>query len=193
MTARVASADQEETVCETGELYGPFVIYGSATYEPESVNPQTAQSTQSTLSIVNSGDFSICIEISSPVDATFSVSSVDVDVEACETPFADISGTWSGTYSCENTGNDPDCSDEGGNLSLYIDQEGYSARYEDDGGAVYDGTVCGNTFRYNGGQVTYDEEGTFTLNADGTASKTSRWVSKIGECSGICEDILQRQ
>ena len=193
MTARVASADEEETVCKTGELYGPYVIYGSAAYEPESVDPQSAQATQATLSIINAGDFSICIEISSPVDATLSVNSMDVDVGSCETPPADISGTWVGTYSCDNTGTSLDCSDDGGDILLTITQNGYSARYEDDGGAVYNGTVCGNTFKYNGGEASYDEEGTFTLNADGTASKTSRWVSNIGDCGGVCEDILQRQ
>jgi hypothetical protein len=189
MTVRVASAAQEETVCQVGELYGPYTIYGSTAYEPESVDPQTAQATQATLSIVNTGAFSICIEITSPVDATLSVSAIDIDVEPCETPPADIAGVWTGTYSCENIG----CSDEGGDILLTITRDGYSAHYESEGGAVYDGTVCGNTFRFNGGADSYTEEGVFTLNADGSGSKTSSWVGKDGICSGQCTDALQRQ
>ncbi len=67
----------------------------------------------------------------------------------------------------------------------------YSAHYED-GEAVYDGTVCGRIFRYNGSGPGYTEEGQLTMSSDGTeATKRSTYQNLGGGC-GSCVDTLDR-
>ena len=58
----------------------------------------------------------------------------------------------------------------------------------------YEGTVCGNTFKFSGGGPGFTESGTFTLNNDGTGSKTSNYQNTDNSCSGTCSDpVLIRQ
>lgn len=41
VTARIASSEEVDTVCQTGSLYGPFTITG--TTQPETIDPQPSQ------------------------------------------------------------------------------------------------------------------------------------------------------
>ena len=177
-----------DTVCNTGFLIGTYTVFVNSSNQPSSVSPSTSSAPQSTLSVVNTGSFAICTEITYPVDATISLGNVELDATTCDEAPADISGIWTGTFSCTNIG----CLDEGGPVSLTITQNGNSAHYEDDEGASFDGTVCGNKFKFNGGKSTWTESGTFILNADGTASKTSSWRENDGSCHGDCVDDLHR-
>ena len=62
-----------------------------------------------------------------------------------------------------------------------------------DDGAKYEGTVCGNTFKYSGGTDTYTESGTFILGSNGMASKTSEYASTIDSYRSSCSDpVLTR-
>lgn len=191
VVAMVGSAVEYDTVCETGYSYGPFYISANESQQPTSVDPPTVTASPATLSHVNAGSFSACVQIYSPVSATVSVDDLAIGTEPCELDAADIAGTWSGTYSCMNSGTG-DCSDDIDQpITLYITQDGHSAEYTD-GEAEYEGIICGNVFRFNGAGPGYTESGTFTLNADGSGTKTSDWVSDFGECSGGCVDSLQR-
>ena len=102
----------------------------------------------------------------------------------------DVAGVWSGTYSCEAMGG-PECSDEGGPITLTVFQSESTAAYVDDGRAFYLGQVCGDSFDYAGGGFGYRESGTFTLVGDGVATKTSHYVGDDGVCEGDCQDDLQ--
>jgi len=189
---RVGTAEQIDTVCEVGELYGPFSITLADNFQPESVSPAEANATQQTLDVINTGSYSICVQIMPSITAIADLNSLIVDMESCREPPADIAGTWTGSYMCEGT-----CP-ESGTVTLDIVQNANDptiATYTDDGNAAYEGRVCGNRFSFTGGLTdSYDESGTFVLNADGSASKTSTYID-IGTtsiCSGTCTDILER-
>jgi hypothetical protein len=148
------------------------------------------QPTQEAVDIINAGIFEVCVVTTPPVSGYVTLSGVVVDFESCEDSGIDITGAWSGTYQCTNfgTGND------GGAVSLTItpNNDG-SYHYIDDGGAAYDGHLCGNKFKYRGGvDGVYTENGTLVF-ADAThATKTSYWVSDSLNSGGNCSDVLQK-
>jgi hypothetical protein len=188
MYAYVSSASQANFTCSSGERYGPFMVDVENSNQAKSITPAKASATRPTLSVINAGSFTLCLEIVSPVEAKIDVDGVTVDAKSCGQEPADISGVWSGTYSCTNQGT----SNDGGDIILTITQKGYSASYTD-GEATYEGTVCGNVFEYDGGvPFSYDEDGKFILNTNGTGSKNSTWTSIDGKSSGVCEDSLSR-
>ena len=121
-----------------------------------------------------------------------SIRDYSVDVATCDEEPANFAGTWTGEYACDNVG----CGDESGPIELTITQTGHSARYVDDSGAAYSGTVCGDEFAFDGGVEGpggYVEKGRFTMNSDGTLRKESSFVTNDGSCRGDCEDSLERQ
>ncbi len=76
ITVWIASADEVATVCDTGEQYGPFSVALDANNVPISISPSTFNLTDSTLDLLNSGSFSLCIEVISPVDGTVTINSL---------------------------------------------------------------------------------------------------------------------
>jgi hypothetical protein len=188
VTARIGYAEDVDTVCQTGSLYGPFTITG--TTQPETIDPPTISAEPSALSVINTGSFVVCLEVVSPVNAIINVDEVAVDVTPCEETPADFSGTWTGTYSCTNVGC-PD--DENVPITLTVTQDGHSAHYTDDQGGSFQGTVCGNVFRFNGTGPGYRESGTLTLTGEDKATKTATWVADDNSCKGDCTDNLARE
>ncbi len=187
MSVRIGSSTDPD-VCQNGILYGPYTINLNDSDEPVTVSPATAEATPATVSIVNTGAFTVCLLITSPVDGTFSASNVAVDREACLEEPANFHGYWIGTYSCDNT----PCSDNvNEHISLSVTQDGSSATYTDFE-ADYEGTVCGNTFKFDGGNQFFSEYGSLVMNSDGTATKTSFWIAADKNCSGNCTDQLHR-
>ena len=73
VTARIAAVAQLAVVCEEGELYGPFEVQLDANYVPVSVDPSTVTLTQDTIDLINIGEFSLCIEVESPIDGTVTI------------------------------------------------------------------------------------------------------------------------
>ncbi len=193
VSARVSAAADEATVCDDGELYGPYEVTGVGPTQPQNISPSSAQATQATLSILNTGSIAICIVIESPYDAQISVDDVTVTPEECHDTPEDVGGMWVGKFTCESA--IPGCytaDEEDITLDIEVSAgSSYSASYSD-GEADYDGTVCGRVFRYNGGGEGYLEEGTFTLDSDdpNKAIKRSEWKDIDGPCSGTCVDHL---
>lgn len=157
---------------------------------PLSGSISTVQPTQEATDIINAGIFDVCVVTTPPVDGYVTVPGVVVDFESCETLGLDIVGKWSGTYQCTNFGT----GDDGGPISLTITQNtDGSYHYIDDGGAAYDGHLCGNKFKYNGGvDGSYTENGTLVFNGT-SATKTSNWVSVSLISGGKCSDVLQKE
>jgi hypothetical protein len=190
MTMYVAPVDAADP-CATGIEYGPFTITLDPSFHPLSVSPETESADQSTLAIINTGAFSACIEVQSPLEAT--ASQDEAAVSFCDEPIADIAGTWVGTYYC--TSSNPDCSLDESSVELYITQaaSGY-ANYTDDGDAFYSGNVCGYSFSFDGGGPGYDESGIFIMEPDGlTATKTSYYEDWLEPyCTGACYETLTR-
>lgn len=175
----------DPTICTTGELYGPYMITNGSV-EGE----QSAAASQPTLRLSNLGDLSVCMIITSPVNADLDVEadSLYLETDECNEAPAPIAGVWEGNYSCASS-----CGPDSGTVRLTIVQDEYSATYSD-GDASYEGTVCGNEFDFSGGGLGYTESGTFVLNSDGSASKTSSYQNTGDSCTGTCSDpnlILQ--
>jgi hypothetical protein len=188
-----ATPEGQARVCGGGIPFGPYQVAWDPVADEGTVDPPTADVTPAALGIINTGTFSMCIEVLPDVNATVDVDRVEISREACEEAPADFGGTWEGTYSCFN---DPCADDIDQPISLEVehDVDSLQRAFYNDGEADYEGTVCGNTFRFNGGDTagTYTESGVLTLNPDGTATKMSDWQDVFGTCGGHCEDQLTR-
>ena len=148
--------------------------------------------------MVNSGSMSICIEVESNVGADLNVDQLDFEVEDCNETPAIIAGTWNSQYSCTNSG----CPDDPLQQVTYtITQNGDRATFVDnDDGASYSGTVCGNVFNFNGGlfiapgppEQGYDESGKFILTGSNSATMTSKWIELDDSCMGTCSETLTK-
>ena len=76
ITVWVGPLEDEDTVCSTGEQYGPYTFTLDENLVPIAVEPETVTLTQSTLALLNAGEFSLCIEVVSPVDGTVVIASL---------------------------------------------------------------------------------------------------------------------
>ena len=181
----------EATVCTDGFEFGTFNMTLDEGLNAVGVSPATKDADPATVNVVNKGSFYLCLELQTPVDLEFTVPSVTMSQETCEEGFQDVAGEWTGSYFCENTG----CESGGDEITLFINQDEYAASY-DDGEAHYDGTVCGNSFVFNGGVEEgfepYTEEGTFTLIDSMNATKVSTFQVIGSSCRGTCTDTLTR-
>jgi hypothetical protein len=191
---RLAPGDQMGTVCETGTMEGPVTVQADANATALTVEPAEISATMDGLAAVNSGTVSVCYQITANADLLVSLSEILASIStsvSCDAP-ADLSGAWSGTYSCVASGG-PECGDEGGPIMLTVYQGNHTAGYIDDGGAFYFGSVCGNEFRHSGGGFGYSESGVMTLEDDNNASKMSHYTVDLSTCEGDCTDDLTRQ
>jgi hypothetical protein len=179
MTIRIASDEDEETVCETGALQGRFQVGLTEAFQVATVEPPTASVTPGSLNIMNSGAFAICVEVIAPVDAMFTVGNVDLDVTRCEEPPADIAGMWDSQISCSDI-----CGTEIGSEDIFtFTQDGSSVTAENAFGDTSVGTVCGSTLQleiFEGST----ESITFSFNSDGTAS--GMFDVPDDDCQGQC-------
>ena len=145
---------------------------------------------QPSIQIVNRGTVTLCLLMQSSVDAMVSIGEVAMNVTQSEClDAADFSGTWEGTYKCDNS-----CGGEfGGSMLLTVSQKGTNASYVDDEKYTYTGTVCGDVFRFTRSDNVETESGTFTLIDANTAVKRSTWRSLSQfTCFGNCVDSLYR-
>ncbi len=70
ITAWIDDADALDTVCTTGEEYGPFTVELDEDWNVVSVDPSSVTLTETTVDLLNAGEFSLCLEVTSPVDGT---------------------------------------------------------------------------------------------------------------------------
>lgn len=80
VTAWIASVDQLDVVCTDGEQYGPFTVELDENYVPVSVDPSSVTLTQNTIDLINVGEFSLCIEVESPIDGTVNIDTLNFRV-----------------------------------------------------------------------------------------------------------------
>lgn len=189
ITAYISYAGDPE-VCSSPYRFGPYSITGmidsALSSESTSVTPDAA-----VIDIFNAGSFEVCMVTVPPIDAFLTVRGVAVDFEPCAEPSADIVGDWEGTYQCTNFGVGDDPAGSFVSLTVTKNSDG-SYQYVDDGGAVYNGHLCGNKFKFNGGLVdAYTESGTMIVDGS-NATKTSNWLSISKISGGSCSDVLQK-
>ena len=180
----------DPNVCSSDNRFGPFGITGDIgsglTSQTSSASPTDAM-----IDISSTATFEICLVFVPPINAYLTVSNVAIDLEECNETNVEIANTtWSGTYSCNNFGID----DIAGNITIDITRNDDGSYHYSDGHADYDGHLCGNKFKHNGGVTgSYTESGTLILNSDGSGSKTSTWNSvPPGSSGGTCTDVLTR-
>lgn len=189
VTLKVAEGGDEQAACDEAEA-GTATVTGDEQFTPQTVDPQTLDLGVEAINAANSGEVSICIETTTSVDALVSLDALMVALQLspdCDDP-EDLSGTWEGTYTCDDICGD----DSGGDVTLTIFQQGQSAAYMDDE-AFYFGVICGGTFTFSGGSESYDENGVFTLTGADTAMKESSYSNLYDDCGGDCMDQLTRQ
>lgn len=178
-------------VCSSPNVFGPYTILGAIGTALTS-DTGTAAPTAAVVNLSNLGSVEVCVVTTPPINAYLTVTGVVVDFEDCAAPTVNVANTeWSGTYTCDNFG----VGDEGGGVDLTItrNQDG-SYHYVDDGGAEYDGHLCGNKFKFSGGLVSsYTESGTLVFSSNTAATKTSTWTGlQPGTVGGNCSDTLER-
>lgn len=76
----IADLDQEETVFDDGDMYGPFEVTFNSDFSSVSVDPSTVNLTPRTVDLLNSGMFSIGLEIESEVDGTLVIGTLTFNV-----------------------------------------------------------------------------------------------------------------
>lgn len=73
VTARVGLVGDIDTVCTTGDMYGPFLVMLDGENNPISVSPSSAAFQPKTLQALNAGSASFCVEVIAPISGTVNV------------------------------------------------------------------------------------------------------------------------
>lgn len=76
VTARIAAPTALETVCDDGESYGPYRVTLNEDFTVVSISPAAINLTQTTIDLINGGDFALCLEVTSPVAGTVTIFSL---------------------------------------------------------------------------------------------------------------------
>jgi|GEM_PF-1990918 len=77
---RIAGAGEESTVCESGELYGPFSVELDENYNVVSIDPSSVTLKPSTVSLLNEGAVVLCITVEASFDGVVSISQFELTV-----------------------------------------------------------------------------------------------------------------
>jgi len=75
ITVWIDDVESLATVCSSDSEYGPFAVELDENFIPVSVTPSTVTLDQATIDLLNAGEFSLCIEIESPVTGTIEIES----------------------------------------------------------------------------------------------------------------------
>lgn len=81
VTVGIAPPDQIDTVCDTGEQYGPFTVVLDQNYVPVSISPSSVTLSQNTIDLINAGQFAICLRVESPVDGTVTIQNLTFNLQ----------------------------------------------------------------------------------------------------------------
>ncbi len=76
VTIWVGLASEADTVCSTGDEYGPYLVTLDGENNPVSVDPSTATLQPKTIQAINNQAASICLEVISPVTGTVTIDSI---------------------------------------------------------------------------------------------------------------------
>ncbi len=80
VTAWVDAPDALDTVCTSGDLYGPFTITFDENLVPTAVTPQDVELTAKTIGLLNDGEISFCLELASSFDGSVTVGGVTLNL-----------------------------------------------------------------------------------------------------------------
>lgn len=80
VTVRIAGSDELESVCDNGEEYGPFEVVFDAEFNVVSIDPSTVTLSDDTVALINSGGFSLCIDVESTDGGTVTINGYTIVV-----------------------------------------------------------------------------------------------------------------
>ena len=80
VTLRVAAPDALDTVCDSADSYGPYEITLDDNLNPVSISPTSITLSQATRGLLNEGEFSLCLQVVSPVTGTVDVQQLILNV-----------------------------------------------------------------------------------------------------------------
>jgi hypothetical protein len=80
VTVWIGELGDVDTVCGGGDEYGPFAVGIGEEGLVEEIDPNSVALRRSTVDLINSGEFSGCIRVESPVDATVTINKLDFTV-----------------------------------------------------------------------------------------------------------------
>jgi hypothetical protein len=70
VTVHLGGFDDLATVCDTGESYGPFEVTLDENFQPVSISPASVTLSQISIELLNTGKFSFCLDVLSPVSGS---------------------------------------------------------------------------------------------------------------------------
>lgn len=73
ITISLAAPDEQDTVCDEGQMYGPFVFTLGEDLQPLSVTPSSVDLTDETIDLLSTGSISLCVDILSTVSGTITI------------------------------------------------------------------------------------------------------------------------
>jgi hypothetical protein len=76
ITVWIDAPENEGTVCDDGEQYGPFTVVLDENYVPVSVDPAEVTLSEATVALINAGEFSICIRVLSTITGTVEITAL---------------------------------------------------------------------------------------------------------------------
>lgn len=69
-----------DTVCDTGDEYGPYTITLGADAMPASITPNSVDLEPSTVLVLRTGQFSVCVEVESSIGGTVAIGTFTLGV-----------------------------------------------------------------------------------------------------------------
>jgi hypothetical protein len=121
------------------------------------------------------------------------IAAVSLSLVACAPgpePAGDVSGTWSESWSCEETcGGSTETTT--GTVEMTLTQDGANVTRVDDDGTEWSGTLSGLELSLSTSSDDYSEDSTFTFD-DGLETFTVDSTYTWGECTGVCTGTGER-
>ena len=80
VTLWMAPVEGLETVCESGEEYGPFSVELDENNQPVSVDPLSDTLIANTIELIRGRGFSLCLEVVSPINGTVTIKALSFNL-----------------------------------------------------------------------------------------------------------------
>ena len=94
VTIEIAPVHELDTVCGSGDEYGPFDVGLDESYVPVSIQPHQVTVTQKTADLISQGEISICIRVEGDFDATVHISRLRFQLSCASNDGGEAVATW---------------------------------------------------------------------------------------------------
>lgn len=81
ITAGIAAGDEVDTVCDDPvDEYGPFTVTLDEDGNVESISPSSVDIESTTIDLINAGEISVCLTVTSTVDGTVTIEALSLNL-----------------------------------------------------------------------------------------------------------------